>query len=509
MSTTSVYREIDVKTQHAMSLRETWILCIRSVKHRLFRSMLTLAVVVLAVAFFMFLLSESLFQRSIANGVLEEESFNRLSQTTLTRMLSNAPELTMVHRLSNTANLLQSKNAEKVAQGKIQLEEYARVSGLDVATIEQLAQTASREVMYTTWLADLPTGHRLNLIGKRSGRQAIEYILANSQDFHDQLKIKIEIRIPGKIDTLDAFLAAYPTYKSQLGEFNKRWNNGVSKAVERTLERKGDQKNVPDNRWIAAADAQTIEAWRKDLADIGFQLTPELVATIQSQLKDANMFADLVEALNRNTFRIEWAREFNETKRSSAEEKMPFLTDKRAIKLLKDQFSPEVLENMKTRYERVTRLSLLNNRLAIVTKATPSFLGLTGRQLFLLFISFLVCMVGITNAMLMSITERYREIATMKCLGATDSYILSQFMMEAALQGTAGGIIGVVLGFIISTVRCTILYGSYLWTYFPAVDLLYSAIFSLVAGVLLSALASVQPSWSASRMAPMEAMRVE
>ena len=137
MSTTSVYREIDVKTQHAMSLRETWILCIRSVKHRLFRSMLTLAVVVLAVAFFMFLLSESLFQRSIANGVLEEESFNRLSQTTLTRMLSNAPELTMVHRLSNTANLLlQSKNAEKVAQGKIQLEEYARVSGLDVAAVE-------------------------------------------------------------------------------------------------------------------------------------------------------------------------------------------------------------------------------------------------------------------------------------------------------------------------------------------------------------------------------------
>ena len=41
MSNSSVYREIDVQKQHTMSLRETWTLCVRGVKHRLFRSMLT------------------------------------------------------------------------------------------------------------------------------------------------------------------------------------------------------------------------------------------------------------------------------------------------------------------------------------------------------------------------------------------------------------------------------------------------------------------------------------
>ena len=118
-------------------------------------------------------------------------------------------------------------------------------------------------------------------------------------------------------------------------------------------------------------------------------------------------------------------------------------------------------------------------------------------------------MVAIANAMLMSITERYREIATMKCLGATDSYILSQFMMEAALQGFFGGLVGVVLGFAISTARSAIAFGSHLWTYFPAGDVALCALFSLAAGILLAALASIQPSWAASRMAPMEAMRVE
>ena len=113
------------------------------------------------------------------------------------------------------------------------------------------------------------------------------------------------------------------------------------------------------------------------------------------------------------------------------------------------------------------------------------------------------------NAMLMSITERFREIATMKCLGATDTYILMQFMMEAGMQGFCGGLLGVVIGFAIAAVRGFAAFGSHLAAYWPWADLAASGVVSLLAGVLLAILASVQPSWSASRMAPMEAMRVE
>jgi len=128
---------------------------------------------------------------------------------------------------------------------------------------------------------------------------------------------------------------------------------------------------------------------------------------------------------------------------------------------------------------------------------------------FLLFISFIVCMVGIANAMLMSITERFREIATMKCLGGTDRYILIQFMMEAALQGLVGGILGMIIGFVIVLVKNAGSFGSYLFTYWPGQDIIINGAVSVAAGIVLAVLASVYPSWAASRMVPMEAMRVE
>jgi ABC-type antimicrobial peptide transport system permease subunit len=127
----------------------------------------------------------------------------------------------------------------------------------------------------------------------------------------------------------------------------------------------------------------------------------------------------------------------------------------------------------------------------------------------LLLISFLVCMVGIANAMLMSITERFREIATMKCLGATDRYVLLQFMMEAGLQGAAGGVLGLLAGFLIANLKGAVELQGYLFAYWPAGGLVLAGAVSLVAGILLSVLASIYPAWSASRMAPMEAMRVE
>ena len=52
------------------------------------------------------------------------------------------------------------------------------------------------------------------------------------------------------------------------------------------------------------------------------------------------------------------------------------------------------------------------------------------KQMWLIGLSLLVCVVGIANAMLMSVTERFREIGTMKCLGALDSFIVKLFLLE-------------------------------------------------------------------------------
>lgn len=60
------------------------------------------------------------------------------------------------------------------------------------------------------------------------------------------------------------------------------------------------------------------------------------------------------------------------------------------------------------------------------------------RENWLMVMSLLVCAVGITNSMLMSVTERFREIGTMKCLGALDVFIVRLFLIETAALGFLG-----------------------------------------------------------------------
>ncbi len=501
MSSPPVIRKIDVRRQHRMSLRETWTLCIRGVKHRLFRSALTLAVVVLAVAFFMFLLCDSMYQRSVGKGVDAEIAASRAAQIQLTRLLTPATATSAMRHLAAAA-----KAGDEAA-----LAEAAAVTGLPPEEIAGIAELALQERTYTDWFATMPVGRRLILVKRDLGRDALRHVLAEPDEFFRQLGIMVDLRVPGprKADGLRDFLAVFPDYVGRMDDFLDRWNAKVAEAGRLTAARLAAAGGLPETRWIPGAPADETEAWRAEVAALGFSFSPEDLATMRTQLRDANDEADLSDRLSDAKFRESWKVKFREATDSTAEEKMGRLGDKRARELLADLLPRERLDELAARHAAAGRLAQLERALAASLGDDSALLGLSGRQLFLLGISFLVCMVGIANAMLMSITERYREIATMKCLGATDSYILSQFMMEAALQGFFGGLVGVVLGFAIATARSALSFGGHLWAYFPAGDVALCALFSLAAGVLLSALASIQPSWAASRMAPMEAMRVE
>jgi hypothetical protein len=61
--------------------------------------------------------------------------------------------------------------------------------------------------------------------------------------------------------------------------------------------------------------------------------------------------------------------------------------------------------------------------------------GASPKQRWIIILSLLVCVVGIVNAQLMAVTERFREIGTMKCLGALDRFILRLFILESRLGG--------------------------------------------------------------------------
>ena len=81
------------------------------------------------------------------------------------------------------------------------------------------------------------------------------------------------------------------------------------------------------------------------------------------------------------------------------------------------------------------------------------------RTIWLISLSLLVCAVGITNAMLMSVMERFRDIGTMKCLGALDSFILKLFLLESLFLGLAGSLLGSLTGTLLTTLSLLYKYG--------------------------------------------------
>lgn len=129
--------------------------------------------------------------------------------------------------------------------------------------------------------------------------------------------------------------------------------------------------------------------------------------------------------------------------------------------------------------------------------------------LLLIGLTLLTCLVGIVNAMLMAVTERVREIGTLKCLGATDQFIVRTYLIESTIQGVCGAALGMVLGLLVAVGVSLRNYGLLTLQNFPVVGVLRAMVVSLVAGALLSIVAAIVPAYIAARKQPVEALRVE
>ncbi len=133
----------------------------------------------------------------------------------------------------------------------------------------------------------------------------------------------------------------------------------------------------------------------------------------------------------------------------------------------------------------------------------------SAKQRWIVTLSLLVCIVGIINAQLMSVTERFREIGTMKCLGALDRFIVRLFVLEALMQGLVGSVAGAVLGVISALISSSLDLGTLVFSNFPWLQLAYSMLLAIVVGTALSLLGVIYPAIIAARMQPVEAMRLE
>lgn len=135
--------------------------------------------------------------------------------------------------------------------------------------------------------------------------------------------------------------------------------------------------------------------------------------------------------------------------------------------------------------------------------------GASPKQRWIIILSLLVCVVGIVNAQLMAVTERFREIGTMKCLGALDRFILRLFILEAGMQGLAGAGVGALTGAIFALLNALLRFGSVTMTAVSWNALIGSVGVAIGVGCLLSLCGVLYPAVVAARMQPVEAMRVE
>ncbi len=131
------------------------------------------------------------------------------------------------------------------------------------------------------------------------------------------------------------------------------------------------------------------------------------------------------------------------------------------------------------------------------------------RTIWLITLSLLVCTVGIANAMLMSVMERFREIGTMKCLGALDSFILKLFFLESLFLGAAGTAAGVLLGLATTVLMLVKTYGGSGWAQFHGGTAALIGCGAGFIGIAISGAAAMYPAWKAARMEPTAAMRVD
>ncbi len=135
--------------------------------------------------------------------------------------------------------------------------------------------------------------------------------------------------------------------------------------------------------------------------------------------------------------------------------------------------------------------------------------GGSAKERWIVILSLLVCTVGIINAQLMAVTERFREIGTMKCLGALDSFVLRLFVLEASMQGVTGSLLGAAFGAIIAILIGMLRFGFDAFTMLPWDEAGTSILYAIGVGFGLSLLGVFYPAFIAARMRPIEAMRVE
>ena len=555
---------VDVKEQVSLPLSKCLELVLSGIKFRLFRAGITVTIIALAVAFLLVMLTESYVARRVADVIDNKTAPRRLCDKWVSRLSTPLTETELTAELLALGGADDPRYRELKAWGRLDdaaMDRLQKVAQTQreymVEYFDQLKEGAKRRlvgtaqgpaifarltdpVQYAEFMDEAKKGDRV-LPGKdkeaefrafmndwsdtRPAREAVltghaQALAAVRQHLDDEAKKSERATTP--IDKLadpdTAFLSVLAANLFQMDDGQKTTVQAEArqKAAEAQLR---SALNVPIVK-RQLADRKSVKPADTDFQMLFVEVSKSGGAKWLAELSAAAEYAKDAASQNLPLLNLtdkELPTAPNQPKRSEfpdgSEGDKAFTQANDAYKKELPPFEKK-MEPFAEAIQKVARQFLVAQALAeteqqVVLAGAGGDVGFTGRTLWLIIVSFLVCVVGIANAMLMSVTERFREIATMKCLGATDGFIMINFIMESVMQGIVGSVVGALLGLILGVLRAWASYGGLAWANFPVLDVLESMGIGLVVGVVVSALAATYPAYVAARLAPMEAMRIE
>lgn len=487
---------LDVRPQPRIGFRRVVSLTATGIRYRLFRSAVTMAVITVAIAFMMNVLMEGMVKRSVFLTVSEGLRESRTALRLAARLGSAGSPLGIVYEVAalDTGDMLYKENM--------------RMGSLSEREMSRLASMARKAVVYLDFFEELDYGVKVVLFGNTAGLDIFDNLLSrrNFERFRVELKNLRSVRVPGGLDEFRQFLNRWPVAAGLV----ERVRDGRERAVGALAEDLGDRRLIEALTDIEGDLGERIRG-------LGFGLTEEMQSKAAAQASEHRDRRLLVETFRDTLLRKRWAARLNvKSSEVRVETCWEMLAKPRHAEWYAELLAEQGLDASIASAQRirgVARHVLEERRFDRALKQTEGigggFMGMGQRMSWLVALSMLVCGVGISNAMLMSVAERFREIATMKCLGALDGSIMVMFILEASFIGLIGGVLGGMLGSALGFVRMLLPFGELVVDALPWALWAVTMAVAGVVGAFLSALAALYPSWVAARLAPMEAMRIE
>lgn len=489
-------KQLEIRKQPRMGLSRALTMTMHSIRYRLLRSLVTVLVILVAIAFMMNVACESLVKRTVARHVDHAIADSRTAARWVSR-LSRPPTQEDVLR-----ELVQA------TPGSAAYDELRSMGDFGESEFAGLREQAAQAVDYLDFIAALDYAERRLLVHRSRGPKIFERLQdeAHLEQLEEQLPALRGLRFLTTADELRSFLADWPLTRVKLERIREERIRAIA-AIEGQL---------GDRRLIEAMCAMD-DAFGEIVRAAGFQLDAETAARIARQARRRVEQQVLATSVGRPEIRSAVARRHDVLPAAvDAAMLWELLSRKKGARWYAEQLAEAADPAATLAVDRMQELAQSRRHELMLLRAQKraglsegGWLGLGERMGWLLMVSMLVCVVGISNAMLMAVAERFREIATLKCLGALDGAIMLMFVIEASLFGLVGGGLGALCGALIGFGRMAVQFGPVLHAAGAAAGLPSAMLGAVVLGVLLATVASIYPSVRAARLAPMEAMRIE